>query len=171
MRARIASRRVVGISLVVLSWSSGSGARADDAVVGELGPIRQWVAQNNSVAAQTPIGPPVNLRVPSWGRSHAEQGAIVGAVIGGVAGGWYFAVMGGWGCADTRPHANCKAETLGWAAAGAAGGALVGGAAGGLIGSLLQAAPSPRAEPSGPRTRVIVVPGRRGVGVAVAHSF
>jgi len=139
MRTSIASRRVVGISLVVLFWSSASGGRADDAVVGELGPIRRWVAQNDSISAQIPLGPPKPVRVPLMGRNHADQGAIAGAVIGGVAGG--------------------------------AGGALVGGAVGGLIGSLFQTAPSTGAAPSHARTTLTMVPSRRGVAVAVSHSF
>ncbi len=169
MRARIASRRVVSTSLVVLLWLSASGALADDVVLGELGPIRQWVAQNDGVAAQ--LGPAVPLRTPLVRGNHAAGGAIAGAVILGVASGWYFGVMAGWGCAETRPHGNCDAETLGWAAAGAAGGALVGGVVGGLVGSLLQAAPSAGAERSHARTRLKLLPSRRGFGVALSHSF
>ena len=46
MRARIARMRVVSTSLVVLFWLSASGGRAEDALVGEFGPIRQSVAHS-----------------------------------------------------------------------------------------------------------------------------
>ena len=168
MRTSIASRRVVGISLVVLFWSSASGGRADDAVVGELGPIRRWVAQNDSISAQIPLGPPKPVRVPLMGRNHADQGAIAGAVIGGVAGGLYLGAMGAFAC---EAHPDDCHQALFWAAAGGAGGALVGGAVGGLIGSLFQTAPSTGAAPSHARTTLTMVPSRRGVAVAVSHSF
>jgi hypothetical protein len=172
MRARVVSTRVIGMALVVLCWLSASGSLAGDGTTGEFGPVRQWVAQREGVlgVADVPIGPVTPLRTPLLSRSHAEQGAIVGAVVLGVMGGLCGAGMAAYACQEADSHGSCD-ETLLYAAAGAAGGALVGGAVGGLVGSLFQAAPWTPAPSSPARTRVRILPRRGGIGIALSHSF
>jgi hypothetical protein len=137
---------------------------------GGLGPIRQWVAQNNGVAAQIPLGPATPGRPPLLSHGHAKEGAITGAVVLGVMGGLCGAGMAAYACQEADSHGSCD-ETLLYAAAGAAGGALVGGAVGGLVGSLFQAAPWTPAPSSPARTRVRILPRRGGIGIALSHSF
>ena len=164
MGPRVASTRLIGAALAVLCGLGASSSLADEAIAGDLGPIRQRVAQRDGLrgVADVKIGPVTALRSPFAGRNHAREGAIAGAVILGV--------MAGGGCAEMHPHESCEATTLGWAVAGAAGGALVGGAVGALIGSQFELNPTiPPA--SGPRTRVRLLPRRGGVGIAVSHSF
>jgi len=172
MGPRVASTRLIGAALAVLCGLGASSSLADEAIAGDLGPIRQRVAQRDGLrgVADVKIGPVTALRSLFAGRNHAREGAIAGAVILGVMSGWYFGVMAGGGCAEMHPHESCEATTLGWAVAGAAGGALVGGAVGALIGSQFELNPTmPPA--SGPRTRVRLFPRRGGVGIAVSHSF
>jgi len=171
VRAPVGSTQGIGTALVVLCWLSASSSLAADAPAGDLGPVRQRVAHSDGLlgSAEVPIGPVTPLRTPVLGRSHAREGAIVGAVVLGVLGGWYLGVMGGWGC-EAHPYERCD-EALQSAAAGAAGGALVGGAVGGLVGSWLQTTPSALAQPSRARTRVRLLPRRGGMGIALSHSF
>jgi hypothetical protein len=172
MGPHLVGTRVIGTALVVLCWLGASGSSAGDAIAGDLGPIRQWVAQRDGVlgAPDVRIGPVTPLRTPLLSRSHAEQGAIVGAVVLGVMGGLCGAGMAAYACQEADSHGSCD-ETLLYAAAGAAGGALVGGAVGGLVGSLFEATPSMPVLPSAAGTTVAIVPRRGGIGIALSHSF
>lgn len=170
MGPRVVSTRVIGTALVVLCGLGVSGSSAGDAIAGDLGPIRQWVAQNDGLpgAADVRIGPVTLRQTPLAGRNHAKEGAIAGAVVLGVLSGWYVGAMAGFGCQD-YPE---KCDDAAWlAAAGAAGGALVGGAVGALVGSQFETVPSMPVLPPPPGTRVAIVPRRGGVGIALSHSF
>jgi hypothetical protein len=170
MGLRVVATRVIGTALVVLCGLGASGSVADEAISGELGPVRQWVAQRDGVygSADVPIGLPKPLQAPLLRRSHEREGAIVGAVVLGVLSGWYFGAMGGFACQDYRDRCDDAA----WlAAAGAAGGALVGGAVGTLVGSQFETTPSMAVPASRARTRVKLLPRRGGVGIALSHSF
>ena len=170
MGYRITGTRVVRVALVVLSGLGASSSLAGDGTTGELGPIRQWVAQRDGLpaVADVKIGPVRAWRGPLAGRNHAREGAIAGAVVGGALVGLYGAAMGAWACEGSQGRCD---EALVAGAVGAAGGALVGGAVGGLVGSLFQTEPSAAPRSSRARTRVRIVPRRRGVGIALAHSF
>jgi hypothetical protein len=170
MGSRAVSTRVIGTALVVLCGLGASGSLADDAISGEIGPIRRWVAEREGGfgGADVAIGPGTPLQTPLLGRTHEREGAIVGAVVLGVLSGWYVGAMAGFACQD-YPE---KCDAAAWlAVAGAAGGALVGGAVGALIGSQFEAVPSIPVPASGSRTRVRLMPRRGGVGIAVSHSF
>jgi len=170
MGPRVVSTRVIGTALAVLCGLGASGSLADDAVSGELGPVRRWVAERDGFhgSADIPFGPATPLRTPLLSRSHAREGAIAGAVVLGVLSGWYVGAMAAFGCQD-YPDMCDDAAWL--AVAGAAGGALVGGAVGGLIGSQFETMPSIPAPPPPPGTRVAIVPRRGGIGIALSHSF
>lgn len=66
MGPRVVTTRVIGTALVVLCGSGASGSVADEAISGELGPVRQWVAQRDGVygSADVPIGLPKPLQAP-----------------------------------------------------------------------------------------------------------
>jgi hypothetical protein len=170
MGPRVVGTRVIGTALVVLCWLGASSSLAGDAISDAVGPIRQWVAQRDGLPAATDvkIGPVTALRTPLLRRSHATEGAIIGAVAVGALGGLYGAAMGAWACEGSQGRCD---EMLAFGAAGAAGGALVGGAVGGLVGSLFQATPSMPVLPSTAGTRVAIVPRRGGIGIALSHSF
>jgi len=55
MRARIAGTRVIGTALVVLCGLGASSSLAGDAISGDVGPIRQWVAQRDGLPAATDV--------------------------------------------------------------------------------------------------------------------
>ncbi len=168
MGARIAGTRVLGTSVVVLLCLTASSGRANDALAGAPGPIRRSVAQRNDLHARFASGP---LGAGPVRRNHAREGAIAGAVVGGALGGLYLGGLAAFGCGARAHPDGCGGEMFLYAAAGAAGGAIFGGGIGSLIGTWFQTAPSTRVEPSRDRTRLSLLPRRRGVGVALVHSF
>lgn len=170
MGPRVVATRVIGTALVILCGLGASSSLAGDGISEEIGPIRQWVAQREGLprGADVKIGPVTALQTPLLGRTHEREGAIIGAVVGGVLSGWYVGAMAGFGCQDYPD----KCDDAAWlAVAGAAGGALVGGAVGALVGSQFETAPSMPVPGPRARTRVRIVPRRRGLGIAVSHSF